>query len=357
MLTAAIALVERGWVPDFLIRYGIRTLLRQRLRDQKVTDCQAVLSAKLKFIENEMTGDRPVAPLPEKANEQHYEVPPDFFSQVLGTHRKYSCCEWDSNTKTLEQAEAKALATTCERAEIRNGQRILELGCGWGSLTLWMAENYPAATITAVSNSAPQRHYIMAQASKRGLSNVTVLTADMNTFSPPAAPSSTGTEDHGFDRIVSLEMFEHMRNYELLFHRLQRWLRKDGKFFMHIFCHRDTMYPFIPESPSDWMSRYFFSGGIMPSDDLPLRFQTDLKLQKQWRWDGTHYEKTSNAWLAMMDSKPRAVRKIIGEAYGVENTELWWVRWRLFFMSCAELFGFNKGQEWWVSHYLFQKRS
>lgn len=344
-MQTAIRLVEAGWVPDFLVRRGIRSLLKERLTEQMVEDCQQVIDAKQMFLHSEMQGNAPIAPLPEKANEQHYEVPPAFFSKVLGTRRKYSCCEWDENTKTLDQAEENALKTTSERAELHNGQTILELGCGWGSLTLWVAEHYPQSRIVAVSNSAQQREYIMEQAGDRGFSNVTVITADMNEFSI----------DDTFDRVVSVEMFEHMRNYEALFERVNSWLKPGGKFFMHIFCHRDTVYPFVAKSSSDWMSNFFFSGGIMPSDDLPLRFQRHLRMHKQWRWDGRHYEKTSNAWLALMDASRAEVRKVLAKAYGAQNVDVWWMRWRIFFMSCAELFGYNQGQEWWVSHYLFNK--
>ena len=340
---SAIGLVEQGFVPDSVSRAGIRRLLRQRLRELAPKDAENVSERVEKFVE--MMDGSPVAPLPEKANEQHYEVPAEFFMQVLGPHRKYSCCYWGDEVRGLEAAEQRALEITCERARLHEGLDILELGCGWGSLTLFMAERYPTATITAVSNSNSQRHHIEQAAHERGLTNVRVLTADMNDFDTEAT----------FDRVVSLEMFEHMRNYRRLFNRVHGWLRPAGLFFMHIFCHRNAPYEFVDRDASDWMSRHFFSGGIMPSDELPLRFQDDLSLVRRWRWNGRHYEKTLNAWLARMDQRRDAVMPILRETYGADQAETWWVRWRLFFMACAELFGYHDGNEWWVSHYLFER--
>jgi cyclopropane-fatty-acyl-phospholipid synthase len=339
----AIGFVEQGLVPDTVSRAGIRRLLRQRLRELGPDDCERVAQRTADFVEGM---DRsPVAPLPEKANEQHYEVPAAFFDEVLGPRRKYSCCHWGDDVRDLASAELSALEITCERAQLQDGLDILELGCGWGSLTLFMAERFPRATITAVSNSNSQREYIMRLAGQRGLANVQVLTADMNDFA---------TAEH-YDRVVSLEMFEHMRNYRELFARVSRWLRPGGLFFMHIFCHRNSPYEFVDRDPSDWMSRHFFSGGIMPSDGLPLRFQGDLGLVRQWRWNGRHYEKTLNAWLARMDERRAQVMPILRATYGDKDAEIWWVRWRLFFMACAELFGYADGNEWWVSHYLFER--
>jgi cyclopropane-fatty-acyl-phospholipid synthase len=245
----------------------------------------------------------------------------------------------------LHHAEAQALEITCERASLEEGQDILELGCGWGSLSLWMAERYPRARITAVSNSGSQRAFIEARAAEAGLTNLRVITADMNELA---------TEQR-FDRVVSVEMFEHMRNWRLLFERVHDWLRPGGRFFVHIFCHRSSPYFFEDRGPTDWMSRHFFSGGLMPSDELPLRLQDELKLRQRWRWCGRHYERTLNAWLANMDARRDAILPILAETYGREDAELWWQRWRIFFMACAELFGYDKGQQWWVSHYLFER--
>ena len=334
--------VEQGVIPDPIVRAGIRRLLRQRIDEIEANDCEAASQRLLSFIE--MMDQSPVAPVPQKANEQHYELPADFFGEVLGTQRKYSSCYWQNPKQTLDQAEIDALKITCERADIKDGMRILELGCGWGSLSLWIARHYPNASITAVSNSSSQREYIEKQADSVSLKNIRVITADMNNFEI----------DGSFDRVVSLEMFEHMRNYRLLYKRVYDWLTPGGQFFMHIFCHRLAPYEFIERDASDWMSRYFFSGGIMPSDSLPLYFQDDLKLRRHWRWNGKHYERTLNAWLERMDRQKSQIMPIFQSTYG-DDANIWWVRWRLFFMACAELFGYNRGQEWWVSHYLFAR--
>lgn len=345
LMMMAIGLTEQGGMPDIFIRYGIRGLLRQRLAEIEANDCEAVAKAKQAFIEQM---DRaPIAALPEKANEQHYEVevPVAFFEHVLGQHLKYSCCYWGDGAETLGEAEAAALSITCKRAQLEDGMRILELGCGWGALSLWIAALYPHSIVTAVSNSHSQGSYIRHQAAQLGLSNLEVITADMNDFST----------NQCFDRILSVEMFEHMRNYRGLLARIHGWLKPAGKFFMHIFCHRDVPYTFEDRGPSDWLSRYFFSGGIMPSDDLPLHFQEHLRCLKHWRWDGRHYERTANAWLANMDANEDLVRPILAGLYGQESGDQWWTRWRIFFMACAELFGYEQGQQWWVSHYLFER--
>jgi cyclopropane-fatty-acyl-phospholipid synthase len=332
-----------GLVPDPVIRTGIRRLLRQRIVEIRADDTEATADDLNAFVAQMDAAE--IAPVPDLANEQHYEIPAGFYAQVLGDRRKYSSCYWRDGVTSLDEAEVYALDVTCERGDLADGQDVLELGCGWGSLTLWMAENYPASRITAVSNSASQGEHIRAEAAARGLDNVRVLTRDMNDFDT----------DQCFDRVVSVEMFEHMRNYRALFGNIGRWLKADGKFFMHIFCHRSAAYAFVDRGPGDWMSRHFFSGGIMPSHDLPLYFQDDLAIEKRWRWSGTHYEKTANAWLENMDRKRDAVMPILEATYGAEDARRWWMRWRIFFMACAELFGYSDGQEWLVGHYLFRK--
>ena len=337
-------LAEQGRLPDAFLRAGIRRLLRARLSEIGDGDAAAAADVASAFALGMRAA--PVALVPELANEQHYEVPAEFFALVLGRHRKYSACWWPQGVDSLDAAEAAALTETCERAQLADGQEVLELGCGWGSLSLWMAEGFPASRITAVSNSRSQREYIEGEARRRGLGNLQVLTADMNGFAPPAR----------YDRVVSVEMFEHMRNWAEMFRRVRGWLRRDGRFFMHVFAHRSTPYAFEARDAADWMSRHFFSGGMMPSDDLALLFQDDLRVLRRWRWDGSHYQRTANAWLANMDAKRWLVLPQLERTYGVD-AELWWGRWRLFFLSCAELFGYDGGSRWWVSHYLFEPRS
>ena len=264
----------------------------------------------------------------------------------MGDHLKYSCCYWPNDVASLSEAEAAALELTVQRAGITDGMDVLDLGCGWGSLSLWIAEHYPNASVTSVSNSRAQHDFIMKTAAERSIGNIEVIVCDMNDFDI----------EKRFDRAVSIEMFEHMRNYGELFGRISRWLRPDGKFFMHIFCHRTTPYEYIDKGPGDWMSRYFFTGGIMPSADLPLRFPKDLAIEQRWHWNGQHYARTCNAWLDKMDSNQAAIRKIFAECYGEKDATLWIQRWRMFFMACAELFDYDEGHEWYVGHYLFNRK-
>ena len=344
LIKPAIALAERGALPDMLTRRGIAALVKSRLAELQADDCEQRNRLTQAFIRS--MAEAPVAVDTEAANAQHYEVPAAFFSSVLGVNKKYSACYWQAGTCELDQAEDDSLRITAERAGIENGMRILDLGCGWGSFSLMVARRYPASHITAVSNSHSQKQYILDQARQSGLDNIAVVTADMNTFDT----------DLRFDRIVSIEMFEHIRNHAEALRRIAGWLREDGRFFMHIFCHRGAPYYFTAKSEADWMSRYFFSGGMMPADDLPLRFQRDLSLLDKWRWDGTHYAKTAAAWLRNMDADKDNILRLFSEVYGREQARKWWHRWRIFFLSCAVLFGYHNGQQWWVSHYLFAKR-
>ena len=342
-MSYAIKLAESGVLPDALVRKGIRQLTEKRLTEISASDCETGMAKLTDFISAMNIAE--IASVPELANAQHYEVPAEFFHLCLGKNRKYSSCFWMPDTLDLDEAEELALIQSCDHADIQDGQQILELGCGWGSLSLWMAAKYPKASITGVSNSNSQREYIMETAKARGLTNLNIITADMNTFEAPST----------YDRVVSVEMFEHMRNWQMLYSKVSNWLKPKGKFFKHIFVHRNTPYLFEVQADDDWMSQFFFSGGMMPSDDLPLHFQTNLSLKQRWRWNGTHYEKTANAWLVNMDSNAKAITPILATTYGLENVEMWRNRWRMFYMACAELFGYNKGQEWWITHYLFEK--
>jgi cyclopropane-fatty-acyl-phospholipid synthase len=338
-----IAWVDQDRIPDPMIRLGIRSLLRERLASLPLDNPEAGAEYLTRFIS--AMADAPIAPVPEKANEQHYELPATFFGHVLGARRKYSSCHWPEGINSLDSAEIDALRLTCERAGISDGQTILELGCGWGSLSLWMAEHYPTSRITVVSNSHSQRAYILERALALGLTNLEVITCDMNDFNI----------DTRFNRVVSVEMFEHMRNWHQLFSRVAEWLKPGGIFFMHIFCHRTLPYEYASADERDWMGHYFFAGGIMPSYDLPLHFQEHLKLTRRWCWNGRHYEKTANAWLANMDAHKTEIWPILAETYGADAALTWWVRWRIFFMACAELWGYRDGKEWWVGHYRFEK--
>ena len=343
-INTSLTLAEKGLLPDSIIRAGIRKLVATRLTDISANNCEVGSKIFADFAANMRQAN--IAEVPQLANAQHYEVPAEFFHYCLGSQRKYSSCFWLPETENLDDAEILALQQTCDHADIQDGQHILELGCGWGSLSLWMATHYPNAQITGVSNSNSQRETIMQMAKSLGVTNLNIITADMNVFEAPST----------YHRIVSVEMFEHMRNWQVLYGKVANWLKPNGLFFKHIFVHRNTPYLFDVQADDDWMSQFFFSGGMMPSDDLPLHFQDALKIKQRWRWDGTHYEKTANAWLQNMDANAELISPILVQIYGAKDAEMWRNRWRMFYMACAELFGYHNGQEWWVTHYLFEKR-
>ena len=343
MIKVLINLAEKGFLPDLLIRLGIKRLCGQRLSETNTLGLEELENSHQQWID--LLTESPVAIVPEKANEQHYEVPPKFFELVLGANLKYSSGYWSKEVFSLDESELEMLKITCERAGLVDGQDILELGCGWGSLTCFMAQKFPNSKITAVSNSKDQRNFIQQKNDKLKLQNIKVFTADMNDFST----------DEKFDRVISIEMFEHMRNYDELLKRIDGWLKQNGKLFVHIFSHKEVAYPFEDKGDGDWMAREFFSGGQMPSHRLLMSFPDRMKIEKDWRVSGTHYEKTSLAWLRKMDTNKIEVLELFKTTYGEKDASEWFQRWRIFFMSCEVLFGFNKGSEWGVSHYLFEK--
>lgn len=334
-MSLPIILAESGLLPDRMLRWGIRRLLAQRLRETQ--QCQRSAAEWIDCL-----SQRPLAEATEAANAQHYEIPADYFRKVLGPHLKYSSGYWTDASESLEQAEAAMLRLSCERAKLADGQAILELGCGWGSLSLWMATHYPASAITAVSNSHSQRAYIESQARARGLSNLHVITCDINEFEPEQA----------FDRIVSVEMFEHVRNHRQLFQRLRNWLHPQGQLFVHIFTHRRHTYLFDDRGAKDWMARHFFTGGIMPAADLLPTAASGFTEAARWTVNGRHYSQTLEAWLKLHDRHAAELRSCLQPCYG-QHTELWLQRWRMFYMACAELFAYNDGHEWCVTHYRF----
>jgi cyclopropane-fatty-acyl-phospholipid synthase len=335
-------LLSRGLIPEPVIRLSIQQLLRKRIADESKQDVAASQEHLNKLIQQ--LKDSPIAIETAEANRQHYELPPEFFKFVMGRWLKYSCGLWDDSTKDLTQAEEKMLNVYLQRTGIQDGMDILELGCGWGSFSLYAAKRFPKCRFTGVSNSGPQRTFIMQRAAELGIKNLEIITQDVNKLEM----------NQTFDRVVSIEMFEHMRNYEKLLGRISGWLKPDGKLFVHIFTHKNLAYLFEDNDASDWLTRNFFTGGIMPSDHLLFYFNKDLRVDQHWVVNGQNYQKTSEAWLANMKAHEKEIMAIFREHYKDEALK-WWNFWKIFFMACAELWGFRQGNEWHVSHYLFSK--
>ncbi len=337
-------LLERGLLTDSVVRFGMRQLLAQKLKDETKDGLEFGYARLMKLVHHMQSA--PIAVNTKEANEQHYELPTAFFQYCLGKHLKYSSCYFRHGNESLEQAEADMLSITCERADVTDGQHILELGCGWGSLSLFMAARFPNAKITGVSNSKTQKIFIDEEAKERGLTNLTIVTCDMNAFN---------THER-FDRVVSVEMFEHMRNWQVLLAKIASFLKNDGKLFIHIFTHKEFAYLYDHTDEGDFIGKYFFTGGIMPSDHLLQYFQDDLRLEEHWRVNGSHYAKTAECWLGNMDAHKADIMPILKNTYGQRDALKWWNYWRVFYMSCAELWGYQGGNEWIVSHYRFAKR-
>jgi cyclopropane-fatty-acyl-phospholipid synthase len=333
------ALLARGWIPDPVVRLGVRRAISTRFGQQQAAGDVGQTA----WIETLRTS--PIAIQTSAANAQHYEVPAAFYQHVLGRRLKYSCAYWPSGTADLDTAEEAMLALYEERADLHDGQRVLDLGCGWGSLSLWLAESHPRSRVLAVSNSLSQAAYIREQARHRGLGNVEVETADVATFEPAGR----------FDRVVSIEMFEHLRNWGAMFARVAEWLTPDGALFLHVFSHRRYSYPYEDAGPGDWMARHFFTGGMMPSHDLPRRFDANLVVEHDWRVSGRHYARTADAWLARMDANRARIMDVFRGCYGEEATRFW-SYWRTFFIAVAELWATRAGREWIVSHHRLRPR-
>lgn len=332
--------LDGGYLPQAIIRLGIRRQLRERIRMIQTTSLEEAYKNKMKYVKSLRC--RSIAIETAAANRQHYEVGTGVLKACLGPRMKYSSCLYPIGSETLGQAEIEMLETYVERAELADGMRILDLGCGWGSGALFWAEIFPAARITAFSNSRTQKEYIDGHAASKGLTNLEVITGDVVDYE---------FEEAAYDRVLSVELFEHMKNYELLMAKIARALKPQGKLFVHIFNHRTTPYDF----EDGWMSTYFFTGGTMPSADLLHYFQNDLKLQEQWWVSGMHYAKTCEDWLSNMNVNRKKIWPHLEETYGTNNAAMWFYRWQIFYMACAELFAYEGGQTWGVSHYLFAK--
>ena len=332
--------ISRGLIPDSLLRRGVRNQGRQRLQMMKNTDLKQEY---LTFLKQASSGK--IAVHTDDANNQHYEVDSEFFQYCLGKNLKYSSCYWNDDTSSLDEAEDIMLDLYCKRAKIEDGMTILDVGCGWGSLSLYLAQKYPKSKITGVSNSNSQRKFIEKLGYERNLHNLNIVTKDINSFDT----------NKKFDRIISIEMFEHTKNSKILMDSINKWLAPDGLFFMHVFAHKYNPYYFDTEQKNAWMAKYFFTGGMMPNHDLFRDLESDLNYQKSWMLSGTHYEKTSNAWLDKMDSNKTKILELFRRNNSNSVAKKKFYFWRLFFIACAEIFGYNGGSEWIISHHLFKK--
>lgn len=340
-MNLAVELAERAVLPDWAIRAGVRSLLRSRLRQEERTSEGRFDEANRRLADRLRQG--PIAIRTTAANEQHYEVPAEFFDLVLGKWNKYSSAYWPQGVSDLDGAEESMLSLTCDRAGIEDGMRVLDLGCGWGSLTLWIASRFPGCRVRSLSNSNGQRQFIEARCRRLGLDNVSVTTGNV---------SEWDTHER-FDRVVSIEMFEHVRNHEELLAKVARWLDVDARLFVHIFCHARHAYTF-EEAADSWIGSEFFSGGIMPHEHHLDLFPRDLRVARQWRVNGVHYARTLEAWLERLDEERERAREILGRTYGRREAVRRLQKWRLFFLGLAEAFAYGGGEEWFVTHCLLE---
>ncbi|KAL6212260.1 hypothetical protein ACLB2K_017481 [Fragaria x ananassa] len=340
----ALASLERNLLPDAVIRRFTRLLLASRLRSGYQPSSELQLSQLLQFVK--CLKDMPIAIKTDDAKAQHYEVPTSFFKMVLGNNFKYSCCYFTDKSSSLEDAEKAMLEMYCERSQIKDGDSVLDVGCGWGSLSLYIAEKYKNCKVTGICNSTTQKAFIEELCRNRQLENVEIIVADISTFEMEAS----------YDRIFSIEMFEHMKNYKDLLKKISGWMKQDGLLFVHHFCHKAFAYHFEDKSDDDWITRYFFSGGTMPSANLLLYFQDDVSVVDHWLVNGKHYAQTSEEWLKRMDHNSAAIKPIMESTYGKDSAVKWTVYWRSFFIAVAELFGYNNGEEWMVALFLFKKK-
>ncbi|XP_057959261.1 (S)-coclaurine N-methyltransferase isoform X2 [Malania oleifera] len=339
-----LASLERNLLPDAVIRILTRLLLASRLRSGYRPSSDLQLSDLLHF--SHCLREMPIAIDTDKPKAQHYELPTSFFKLVLGKHLKYSCCYFPDKSSTLEDAEKAMLEVYCKRSRIEDGHTVLDVGCGWGSLTLYIAQNYANCRITGICNSSTQKAHIEEQCQELQLQNVEIIVADISTFKMEAS----------YDRIFSIEMFEHMKNYKDLLKKISEWMKQDGLLFIHHFCHKAFAYHFEDIDEDDWITRYFFTGGTMPSANLLLYFQDDVSVVDHWLVNGRHYQQTSEEWLKRMDQNMASIRSIMESTYGKDSATKWTVYWRTFFIAVAELFGYNNGEEWMVAHFLFRKK-
>jgi len=343
LFSLGISLLEKNVLPDTVVRYGIRSQLADRLRTENKGSVEGNIKRKLDFIKE--LKSLPIAVHQQEANKQHYEVPAEFYNLVLGKNRKYSSCLFTNTARTLDDAEDAMLNLYVERARLQDGMDILDLGCGWGSVSLFMSAKFPNSKVTGLSNSNSQREFIMEEAKKRGIKNLNIITGDVAVFQA----------DLKFDRVVCIEMFEHMKNYEKLLEKISSWLKPSALLFVHIFAHKEFPYHFETDG-SSWMAEHFFTGGTMASDDLLIYFQKNVTLIDHWVVDGKNYGRTNEEWLLKFDKNIAQIREIFAKTYGADQVTKWTAYWRSFFLACAELFIYNNGQEWFVSHYLFEKK-